>query len=134
MPVRRAAPRAYRRSSGSAGGVALRWRRSNRRRPSRLGDTGGNSLAALARLLDGSELVAVGGMHMHGNPMELIRHVIRLGKPDKQLLTSPSGSLASDLLIGTGLVKEVLTSYIGFEHLGLAPCFRRRVESGELRV
>jgi glutaconate CoA-transferase, subunit A len=78
--------------------------------------------------------LAVGGMHMHNNPMELVRELIRRRRAVQRLLTSPSGSLAADLLIGAHLVEEVATSYIGFEHLGLAPSYRRCVESGRLRV
>jgi glutaconate CoA-transferase, subunit A len=71
---------------------------------------------------------------MHNNPMELVREMVRRGRGVRRLLTSPSGALAADLLIGAGLVKEVATAYIGFEHLGLAPSYRRAAESGKVRV
>lgn len=78
--------------------------------------------------------LAVGGMHLHNNPMELVFELIRQGRRIERLVTSPSAALAADVLIGAGLVGEVATSYIGFEHLGLAPCFRREVEAGRLKV
>ncbi len=83
---------------------------------------------------EGCALLAVGGMHMHNNPMSLVREIVRRRRRIRRLLTSPSGGLNADLLIGAGLVEEVVTAYIGFEHLGLAPCFRRAVEAGEVRV
>lgn len=83
---------------------------------------------------EATDLLAVGGMHMHNNPMELVRELIRKCRSIRRLLTSPSGSMAADLLIGAGRVEEVATSYIGFEHLGLAPNYRRFAESGRLRV
>jgi glutaconate CoA-transferase, subunit A len=90
---------------------------------------------AVAQLLpERTALVAVGGMHMHNHPMELVREVVRQRVRVGCLLTSPSASLAADLLIGAGLVESVATSYIGFEHLGLAPAYRRAAESGELEV
>jgi glutaconate CoA-transferase subunit A len=90
---------------------------------------------AIAQLLpERTALVAVGGMHMHNHPMELVREVVRRRVGVGCLLTSPSASLAADLLIGAGLVESVATSYIGFEHLGLAPAYRRAAESGELEV
>ena len=93
------------------------------------------SEAAIGKLVpEGTGLLAVGGMHMHNNPMELVREMVRQGRGARRLLTSPSGSIAADLLIGAGLVSEVATSYIGFEHLGLAPCYRRAAESGAVRV
>ncbi|MDA8236121.1 MAG: CoA transferase subunit A [Clostridia bacterium] len=78
--------------------------------------------------------LAIGGMHMHNNPMALIREVIRQQKKIKRLITSPSGSINADLLIGSGLVSEVLTSYVGLEHLGLAPNFRRGVEKKTINL
>jgi glutaconate CoA-transferase, subunit A len=91
--------------------------------------------AAIEELVpDGTGLLAVGGMHMHNNPMELVRELVRHRRRARRLLTSPSASLAADLLIGAGLVDEVATSYIGFEHLGLAPAYRRAAEAGAVTV
>ncbi len=78
--------------------------------------------------------LAVGGMHMHNAPMALVREIVRQGLPIGTLSTSPSAGLQADLPIAAGLVREVVCSYIGFEHLGLAPAFRRAAESGSLRV
>ncbi|MDQ1482755.1 MAG: glutaconate CoA-transferase, subunit, partial [Actinomycetota bacterium] len=83
---------------------------------------------------DGVGLLSVGGMHLHNNPMALVREVVRQGRAIRRLLTSPCGALNADLLVGAGLVEEIATSYVGFEHLGLAPCFRRAVESGSIRI
>jgi len=85
-------------------------------------------------VLEGTGLVAVGGMHMHNNPMALVGEMIRRRRRVRRLLTSPSASLAADLLIGAHLVDEVATAYIGFEHLGLAPAYRRAAESGTITV
>ncbi len=94
-----------------------------------------SSTEAIDRLVpEGTGLLAVGGMHMHNNPMELVRELVRRRRGFRRLLTSPSASLAADLLIGAGLVEEVATSYIGFEHLGLAPAYRRAAESGAINV
>lgn len=94
--------------------------------------TAADAVAGLAdRDLD---LVALGGMHMHNNPMELVRELVRQRRRIRRLLTSPSAGIGADLLLRAGLVDEVATSYVGFEHLGLAPWFRRRVEAGEVRV
>jgi glutaconate CoA-transferase subunit A len=78
--------------------------------------------------------VAIGGMHLQNNPMAIVFELVRRGRRISRLVTSPSGALQADVLIGAGLVGEVATSYIGFEHLGLAPCFRRLAESGAIRV
>ena len=81
---------------------------------------------AVATLVpDYSESLWVGGMHMHNVPMALVRECISQGKRFGTLYAGPSASLAADLLIGAGLVARVLVGYIGFEHIGLAPAFRR---------
>lgn len=83
---------------------------------------------------DRCEQLALGGMHMHNNPMALVRAAARRRVRIERLLTSPSACINADLLLGLGLVTEVVTSYIGFEHLGLAPHFRRAVETGTVRL
>src|SRR5438270_2154866 len=76
----------------------------------------------------------VGGMHMHNVPMALVRECIRQGKRFEMFYAGPASSLAAELLIGSGLVDRVIVGYIGFEHIGLAPVFRRAVECGESRI
>jgi glutaconate CoA-transferase subunit A len=77
-----------------------------------------------------SESLWVGGMHMHNVPMALVRECIRQGKRFETLYAAPSASHAADLLIGAGAVDRVVCGYLGFEHLGLAPVFRRTAEQG----
>ena len=89
---------------------------------------------AVRTFVPGDAFLAVGGMHMHNAPMALVREVIRQAIPIQTLATSPSAGIQADLPIGAGLVREVVCSYIGFEHLGLAPSFRRMAESGRLVV
>jgi len=91
--------------------------------------------AAVAGLVgDRCEVLAIGGMHLHNNPMAVIYELIRGEIRIKRLVTSPSAALNADVLIGAGLVDRVSTSYVGFEHLGLAPCFRRAAEAGTIEV
>lgn len=90
---------------------------------------------AVARWVpDGCGVLAVGGMHLHNNPMALVFELVRQDRHVRRLVTSPSASLNADVLIGAGLVGEIATSYVGFEHLGLAPRFRSAAEAGTLKV
>lgn len=75
-----------------------------------------------------SESLWVGGMHMHNVPMSLVRECVRQGKRFGTLYAGPSTSMAADLLIGANLIERVVCGYIGYEHMGLAPVFRRAVE------
>ena len=77
-----------------------------------------------------SESLWVGGMHMHNVPMALVRECIRQEKHFGTFYAGPSSSLAAELLMGAGLVEQVIVGYIGFEQLGLAPVFRRLAEKG----
>jgi glutaconate CoA-transferase subunit A len=89
---------------------------------------------AIDTLLPDEPFVTVGGMHMHNNPMALIREIVKKEKRINLLATSPSGSINADMLIGAGLVDSVLSPYIGLEYLGLAPCYRRKAEKKEIRI
>lgn len=89
---------------------------------------------AIAKFVNRNCILAVGGMHMHNNPMGLVRELVRQDIKIKTLVTSPSANINADLLIGAGLVAEILVSYIGFEHLGLAPHFRAYAEKKMIKV
>ncbi len=89
---------------------------------------------AVGRFMKPGCMLGVGGMHMHNNPMALIREVVRKGTRIGTLVTSPSANINADLLIGAGLVDEIYCSYVGFEHLGLAPNFRTAVEQKKIKV
>ncbi|MBI4729963.1 MAG: CoA transferase subunit A [Acidobacteria bacterium] len=85
---------------------------------------------AIAEFVSPGLTLGIGGMHMTAAPMSLVRELVRGGVRAGRLITSPSASMQADLLIGAGLVDEIISPYVGFEHLGLAPCFRRAAETG----
>lgn len=89
---------------------------------------------AVERVVPPGAVVGVGGMHMTAAPMSLVRELVRQRVPVQRLVTSPSASIQADLLIASGQVAEIVSPYVGFEHLGLAPSFRRAVEDASLRV
>jgi glutaconate CoA-transferase subunit A len=89
---------------------------------------------AVSGFVPAGATVGIGGMHMTAAPMTLVRELVRNRVRVGRLVTSPSTSLQADLLIGAGLVEELVSPYVGFEDLGLAPCFRRATEMGSLRV
>ncbi|UZE47861.1 CoA transferase subunit A [Rhodopseudomonas sp. P2A-2r] len=87
---------------------------------------------AVADISDGSK-VALGGWIFNAQPMALVRALIRKGARNLDLIPAP-GSIAPDMLIGAGCVRSTACVFISFEHFGLAPHFRRRAESGTLKV
>src|SRR5437764_7772422 len=80
--------------------------------------------------------LVVGGMHLHNMPMALVRELVRQRAEHRiaTLIAGPAAGLGTDLLIGAGMVDRAVVSYIGFEHFGLAPAFRRAVAENRLLV
>lgn len=76
--------------------------------------------------------LAVGGLWFHNTPSAALREIIRSRVGQLTLITAPPSSLGSDLLIAAGAVARAYLAHVSFEHLGLAPNFRRATESGEL--
>ncbi len=87
---------------------------------------------AVATVQDGHTL-GLGGWIFYGQPMALVRAVIRKGVRDLHLVPMP-GSIAPDMLIGAGCARSTVCVFISFEQFGLAPHFRRGAESGTLQV
>jgi acyl CoA:acetate/3-ketoacid CoA transferase alpha subunit len=62
-----------------------------------------------------------------------IRELIRQKK--KNLYLYGSGmNVDADMLIGAGCIKNAEIGHIGFENIGLAPCFRRAAEAKKINV
>lgn len=89
---------------------------------------------AVSRWVQPGATVAIGGMQMTSVPMSLVREILRQQIAIGRLITGPSASLQAELPLGAGLVSEIMSPYVGFEHLGLAPAFRRAVEGGQVKV
>jgi glutaconate CoA-transferase, subunit A len=91
------------------------------------------SLAEAAAAISDDTRVALGGFAVYQHPMALIRELVRQGRRNLTVVGTVNGNDV-DLLAGAGCLRRVETSYVGLETYGLAPNFRRRVESGELEV
>jgi glutaconate CoA-transferase subunit A len=78
------------------------------------------------------------GMHlgvsagMSGNPMPVIREIIRNGVKDIMLTPVLTGGYVADLLIGAGCVHSAQFPQIVMDEFGLAPNFRRQCQEGTL--
>lgn len=87
---------------------------------------------AIALIPDGAA-VAIGGNTFHRAPGAALHELVRQKKRDLTLIKT-AGSYDVDLLAGAGLLARAVIAYAGFETLGLAPRFRRMVESGQIEV
>jgi glutaconate CoA-transferase subunit A len=87
---------------------------------------------ALAPIESGSVL-ALGGSLLRRQPNAAVRHLIRRGIKDLTVLTWAT-TTTSDMLAAAGALRRWEGIYAGMFNLGLAPNFRRAVESGQLEV
>ena len=84
-------------------------------------------------LIKEGDVLAIGGVGRNRSPMALGREIIRQRIGRLHLVGREKG-MDFDLLIGAGLVRKVTAAYVGLEEFGLAPNFRRAVETGELEM
>lgn len=87
------------------------------------------TLAEAAATVTDGDIVAFGGKTLHRTPSAFARELIRQEVSDLTLVGVAS-SIDIDILCGAGCVSEVHFGYVGFEQFGLAPNFRRAVETG----
>ena len=92
------------------------------------------TLRAAAALVQDGQSVAFGGSLLHRNPASFARELARQGRRRLEFLkSSPAYDL--DLLVAAGAVDRVQSGIVTFEApFGLAPSYRKAVESGSLQV
>lgn len=91
------------------------------------------TLQEAAALVRDGERIAIGGFGTYQNPMAFVHELIRQRRRDLTVVGIVNGGDV-DILAGAGCLRRVESSYVGFEKHGLAPNFRRKVQSGELQM
>jgi glutaconate CoA-transferase, subunit A len=92
------------------------------------------SLADTVALVSDGAIVALGGGLCARLPMAMVRELVRQGRRGLHLVGS-AHSIDVDMLVGSGAVRRIEESYVGFEQdLGLAPAYRRAAEEGSVEV
>jgi glutaconate CoA-transferase subunit A len=87
----------------------------------------------VASIPDGSRL-ALGGNTLHRAPAAAVHEIVRQGKRDLELVKT-AGAYDVDLLCGLGCASIVSAGFVGYETVfGLAPMYRRAVESGTVEA
>ena len=89
------------------------------------------SLAEAAGAIPSGSRVVIGGA-MVMPPMSLVREMVRQGKKDLDLVCSPIGGINIDMLAGAGCARSVEFPQVSLGEFGMAPNFRRAVETGNL--
>ncbi len=89
----------------------------------------------VASFIEDGMLVSIGGFLLSSHPMALIRQIIKRGVKNLTLMGPVSATLETDMLIGAGCVKKVITSYCGAEdYAPICPLFRAFAEQGKIEV
>jgi glutaconate CoA-transferase subunit A len=91
------------------------------------------SLSDGVGLIESGASIALGGNTFHRAPGAVIHELLRQRKTGLTLIKT-AGSYDVDLLAGTGALERAILAYAGFETLGLAPRFRKMVESGQVTL
>ncbi len=89
--------------------------------------------AAIAAIPDGAR-VALGGNTLHRAPGAAVHEIVRQGKRGLDAIKT-AGAYDIDLLAATGCLTSASCGFVGFETVfGMAPGYRRAVESGAVRA
>lgn len=79
--------------------------------------------------------IGLGGLTIYRRPLAFARALIaRSIAPADLTLLAFTGGLASDILVGAGLVTHVRTCYFGLEIFGLAPMFNAAASHDKLNI
>lgn len=89
--------------------------------------------AAIGEIQDGSRL-ALGGNTLHRGPCAAVHELVRQDRRDLEIIKT-AGAYDVDLLTGLGCATSASVGFVGFETVfGMAPGYRRAVESGAVEV
>jgi glutaconate CoA-transferase subunit A len=92
-------------------------------------------IAEATSLVRDGMTVGLSGFSYQNPPMALVREIIRRRVRDLTIVSGPTSGIETDLLIGAGCVRRVVSAGVAFEGVaGIAPAFRRAAEEGAIVV
>ncbi|MFZ5631683.1 MAG: CoA transferase subunit A [Bacillota bacterium] len=88
---------------------------------------------AIREMVRDGDTIAIGGFTTNRKPYSLVREIVRQGKKNLYIEGSGAGGGETDLLVGAGCVRLIVTAYIANAAFGnIGQCFRKAVERGEI--
>jgi glutaconate CoA-transferase subunit A len=91
-------------------------------------------LKELVALVPNGASLALGGSFLHRGPFAFVRELIRQGKTDLEIIKQSPG-YDIDILCRAYAVKKVRAGIVAMEgNFGLAPYYRRAIESGDAEL
>jgi len=88
---------------------------------------------AISTHVQSGDLVGIGGLSFWRKPISACREIIRQKKKNLSICTFVGG-IEIDMLVAANNVSEVRACFVGMEIFGMAPNYRRAVESGLIKV
>ena len=88
---------------------------------------------AISDCVEDEDIIGFGGLSFWRKPMAAVREIIRQQKKNLTVCTFVGG-LEVDMLIAGGCVSKVKACFVGMEMFGMAPNYRKAVESGIVAV
>jgi glutaconate CoA-transferase subunit A len=88
---------------------------------------------AVSTYVNHGDIVGIGGLSFWRKAISACREIIRQNKKDLTLCTFVGG-IDVDMLIADGCVSEVKSCFVGMEIFGMAPHYRKAVESGSIKI
>ncbi|NVM16696.1 MAG: CoA transferase subunit A [Candidatus Lokiarchaeota archaeon] len=88
---------------------------------------------AISTHVQNGDLVGIGGLSFWRKPMSACREIIRQNKKKLAICTFVGG-IDVDMLVADKSVSEVRSCFVGMEIFGMAPHYRKAVESGLIKV
>lgn len=88
---------------------------------------------AISTYVQDGDLVGFGGLSFWRKATSACREIIRQNKKDLSICTFVGG-LEVDMLIAGGCVSGVRSCFVGMEIFGMAPHYRKAVESGSVKI
>jgi glutaconate CoA-transferase subunit A len=71
--------------------------------------------------------IGLSGFSYQNPPMAIVRELIRRGVRDLTLVSGPTSGIETDILIGAGCVRRLVSACVAFECINaIAPAFRQR--------
>jgi glutaconate CoA-transferase subunit A len=93
------------------------------------------SLSEAAALVRDGMVVGLSGFSYQNPPMAIVRELVRRRVKELTIVSGPTSGLETDLLIGAGCARRVVTAGVTFERVAaVAPAFRRAAERGDIDV
>ena len=88
---------------------------------------------AISTFVQNGDLIGIGGLSFWRKPISACREIIRQNKRDLSICTFVGG-IEVDMLVASGCTSVVRASFVGMEVFGMAPHYRKAVETGKIRI